>query len=81
MLTAGMTTPVVNVGGGSSPKLADLQLGDSVLLALTSPLHPPAANGSPGYQGEQRITGWTCYPPGPQQSEYYQLNLSGVVAS
>jgi hypothetical protein len=81
MVTSGMTTPVVNVGGSSNPKVQEVQLGDAVDLALTSPLHPPQANGDPGYQGEMRVTGWTLYPPGPQQSEYLQLNLSGVVAA
>ena len=80
MSSAGMTTPTVNVGGSAYPSVKDIQLGDSVLLALTSPLHPPTPDGEPGYQGEMRITGWSCYPPGPQQSEYLQLNLSGVVA-
>lgn len=82
LLGAGMLTPVVNVGGQGRPRVQDLQLGDSVQLALTSPIHPQdPVTGAPGYQGEMRITGWTMYPSGPQQSEYLQLNLSGVVAA
>jgi len=81
MVTAGMTTPVLTVGGGSAPKVQDLQLGDGVKLALTSPLHPANPDGSPGIQQEVRITGISVYPPGPQQSESYQLTTSAVVAS
>lgn len=80
LLSSGMTTPAVTVGGGGYPPLQDLQLGDGALLALTSPLHPPGPDGSPGVQEEMRITSITVYPPGPQQSESFQLQLSGVVA-
>jgi len=81
MVTAGMTTPVVNVGGSSWPRVKDIQLGDAAYLAFTSPLHPPRADGSPGLQQEVRITGITGYPPGPSQSEYYQLATSAVTAA
>jgi hypothetical protein len=81
IVTAGMTTPVVNVGGSSWPRVKDLQLGDAAYLAFTSPLHPPQANGAPGLQQEVRITGITVYPPGPSQSEYYQLATSAVTAA
>jgi hypothetical protein len=81
LMTAGMTTPTVNVGGAGYPRLQNVQLGDGCLLAITSPLHPPQADGSPGVQQEMRVTGWTAYPPGPQQAEYVQYSLSGVVAS
>lgn len=79
--TAGMTTPVVNVGGSGQPRLKDIQLGDAAYLAFTSPLHPAQPNGSPGLQQEVRITGWTAYPSGPQQSDYYQLQTSAVTAA
>lgn len=81
LATAGMTNPVVNVGGNSWPAVTDLQLGDAVLLSFTSPLHPPRADGSPGLQQEVRVTGITYYPPGPSQSEYMQLTTSGVIAA
>jgi hypothetical protein len=81
IVTAGMTTPTVKVGGSSYPALKDIQLGDSALLAFTSPMHPPGPNGEPGLQQEVRITGFVAYPPGPNQSEYYQLITSAVVAS
>lgn len=77
----GMTTPTVNIGGGGVPALKDIVLGDAVTLVATSPLHPPRSDGTPGLQQQVRITGWTCTPPGPQQSEMIQLNTSGVVTS
>jgi hypothetical protein len=82
IVTAGMTTPVLNVGPNGRPQLKDIHLGDAAYLALTSQLHPPAPNGEPGYQGEVRITGVTVYPPNSNgQSEYYQLQTSSVVAA
>jgi hypothetical protein len=81
MVTAGMTAPVVNIGGGSWPAPKDIHLGDGAYLALTSQRHPPGPNGEPGYQGEVRITGVTLYPPGPSQQEYMQLSTSAVVAA
>lgn len=81
MVTAGMTAPVLNVGGGAWPLVRNLHLGDAAKLSLTSQLHPPGLNGEPGYQGEVRITGLTVYPSGPAQSEYCQLTTSAVVAA
>jgi hypothetical protein len=81
LATAGMTTPVLTVGGSGYPAIQDIQLGDSAWLALTSPLHPPQPDGSPGVQQEVRITGFTITPPGPSQSESVQLSTSAVVAS
>jgi hypothetical protein len=81
LTTSGMTTPTVNVGGSGYPRLADIQLGDSAMLAFTSPMHPAGQNGEPGLQQEVRITGWTWYPSGPSQSEYIQLATSAVTAS
>lgn len=77
--TQAMTLPVVNVGGSSRPRLRDIVLGDATTFTATSPLHPPQADGSPGLQMPVRVTGWTAYPPGPQQSEYLQLTTSGVL--
>lgn len=77
--TQAMTTPVVKVGGSGYPRLRDIVLGDSTTFVATSPLHPPGTNGQPGLQQPVRVVGWTAYPPGPQQSEYVQLQTSGVV--
>lgn len=76
--SAGMTTPVVNVGGASWPQPKDIHLGDAAYLALTSQVHPPGPDGEPGYEGEVRITEVTVYPDGPAQSYYIQLQTSAV---
>jgi hypothetical protein len=77
--TQAMTSPVVNVGGGGYPLLRNIVLGDSTWLVASSDLHPPKPDGSPGLVQQVRVVSWTCYPPGPQQSEYVQLQTSGVV--
>lgn len=77
--TQAMTAPTVHVGGSGYPRLRDIVLGDSTMLVATSPLHPPGTNGEPGLRQPVRVIGWTAYPPGPQQSEYVQLQTSGVV--
>jgi hypothetical protein len=77
--TQAMTLPMVTIGGSGYPRLRNITLGDSTTLVATSPLHPPGPNGEPGLQQSVRVTGWTAYPPGPQQSEYIQLATSGVV--
>ncbi|WP_152626486.1 hypothetical protein [Streptacidiphilus carbonis] len=74
-----MTLPTINVGGGGHPMLRDIVLGDTTTLMATSPLHPPRSDGSPGLQQQVRVVGWTCYPPGPQQSEYTQLSTSAAI--
>lgn len=74
-----MTLPTVNIGGSGHPLLRDIVLGDTTTLIATSPLHPPRADGSPGLQQQVRVVGWTCYPPGPSQSEYVQLSTSGAI--
>jgi hypothetical protein len=81
IVTAGMTTPVVTVGGGAWPSFKDIQLGDAAHLAFTSPLHPPGPDGSPGLQQEVRITGVTIYPAADNQSESCQLTTSAVIAA
>lgn len=82
--TQGMTIPTINVGGGNYPGVKDIVLGDACNFVATSPLHPPKTSGGtvlPGLQLPVRITGWTLYPPGPQQSEYIQLQTSSVDVS
>ncbi|MCX4750892.1 hypothetical protein OG455_41160 [Kitasatospora sp. NBC_01287] len=79
--TQAMTLPVITVGGSSLPRLRDITLGDSTVLTATSALHPAKADGSPGLQVAVRVTGWTAYPPGPQQAESYQLTTSSVIAA
>lgn len=77
--TQGMTLPLINVGGSARPRLRDIVLGDSTTFTATSPIHPARDDGSPGLQQQVRVVGWTAYPPGPQQSEYIQLQTSGVI--
>ena len=73
-----MTTPTITVGGDGFPLLTDIVLGDTCWFSATSPLHPPRSDNSPGLQAQVRITGWSCTPPGPAQSESYQLTTSLV---
>ena len=80
LLTQALTMPVINIPDGQYPRLTDLVLGDVFPFAATSPIHPPATSGEPGYQNLVRLTGWTCFPPGPQQSPYVQLNTSAILA-
>jgi hypothetical protein len=80
LATAGMTTPVLVVGGEEWPPVTSIQLGDVVKFAATSPLHPARNDGSPGIQQQVRITGITVRPSGPDQSESYQLTTSAVAA-
>ncbi len=79
--TQAQTMPVINVAGPGAPAISDIVLGDVVPFVATSALHPPGPNGAPGLQQLVRISGWTVYPPGPQQSEYVQLATSGVLSA
>lgn len=79
--TQAMTLPVITVGGASYPRLRDISLGDATRFIATSALHPAQPDGSPGLQAAVRITGWTAYPPGPQQAESYRLTTSSVIAA
>lgn len=81
MKTQAMTLPTIKLGGSGYPKLRDITLGDATTFVATSALHPPKADGSPGLQLPVRVTGWTCTPPGPNQSESIQLTTSGVVVA
>jgi hypothetical protein len=77
--TQAMTTPVINVPDGLVPGIKNLVLGDVFPFAATSPRHPPGPNGEPGLDSLVRLTGWTCYPPGPQQTAYTQLATSEIL--
>lgn len=68
--TGTQLTPTLTLGNEQGPSVRDITLGSWCQLALTSPLHPAMPDGSPGYQGLARITGWTLYPPSGQQAEY-----------
>jgi hypothetical protein len=77
--TQAMTMPVIKIPDGVIPGIGDLTLGDVIPFAATSPLHPPGPGGAPGLQANVRLTGWTCYPPGPDQSGYVQLATSQIL--
>jgi hypothetical protein len=75
--TQAMTLPTIKIGSGY-PLLRNIVLGDTTWLTATSNLHPATASGSPGLQATVRVTGWTCNPPGPKQSESIQLTTSSI---
>lgn len=81
LVTAGMATPTVIIGGGGYPGVKDIVLGDAVEFVATSPLHPARSDGTPGLQQQVRITGYTVTPSGPQQQEQISLTTSGVISS
>lgn len=68
-------TPVLTIPGGQTPSIGQTVLGSWAQVALTSSLHPAGADGSPGYVGLGRVTGWTVSPPGAQQAEQSQITL------
>jgi hypothetical protein len=74
-------TPLLTVPGGRTPLLRQVTLGSAAQMAVTSDLHPAAANGGPGYSGTGRITGWTLNPPSDQQPETIQYQLGDMLLS
>lgn len=72
---AGQVTPVITLGPGSYPRVADIALGDECLFAATSAIHPGQPDGSPGVIFDGRITGWNIVPPSQGNPETVQLNL------
>lgn len=75
------TQPLLTLGSGMSPKVRDTNLGDIVTFTATTPLHPAYADGSPGLQVTGRITGWTLYPPGEQQTERTEIQLANATVT
>jgi len=67
--------PYFIVGDAAFPQIRDVQLGDEILTAMTSPLHPMKANGAPGYTGSFRLTGWNLNFPSGDQPEQTTYNL------
>ncbi|HEY4993056.1 MAG TPA: hypothetical protein VII33_13345 [Nakamurella sp.] len=73
-VTGTMLTPLLTLGNDQGPAVADIVLGSWAQVALTSPLHPANDDGSPGWQGQGRIIGWTVYPPqSDTQAEHTEL--------
>lgn len=77
-----MATPVVKLGADATPKVSQVELGDGMEFAATSVLHParPGSN-APGLQVTGRISSWTLYPPGDQQTEATWYTLGQVEAA
>jgi hypothetical protein len=66
-------TPTFAVANSGFPQVSQVQLGDQVQVAVTSPLHPAGTRGRPGMTATYRITGWSLtFPQGsqPEQTEY-----------
>ena len=71
-------TPLLTIPGDTYPLISQTVLGSSAQLALTSALHPEAADGGPGFSGLGRVTGWTLMPPGDQQPETAQIQIGNM---
>jgi hypothetical protein len=71
-------TPLLTMPGGLVPTIAQTVLGSSAQLSLTSALHPAGPDGTPGYTGLGRVTGWTLMPPGPDQEESAQIAIGNM---
>lgn len=73
------TVPSVTIGGGGTPTVGQIALGDEAMLVATSPYHPAdPTTGAPGLQQLVRIIGWTVTPPDDGQVESTNLLLGGV---
>jgi hypothetical protein len=73
--TGTQVTPLLILGNDETAigQARDIVLGSWCQLTLTSPLHPAMSDGSPGYQGQARVIGWTLYPPTANQAESTQI--------
>lgn len=71
-------TPLLTLPGGQYPLLAQTVLGSYAQMSLTSWLHPPTADGAPGFTGTGRVTGWTLTPPSDQQAESVQIQIGNL---
>lgn len=74
-MTGTQVTPLLILGNAEQAigQARNIVLGSWCELTLTSPLHPAMPDGSPGYQGQARVTGWTLYPPTANQAESTQI--------
>ena len=71
-------TPLLTLPGGVYPTLAQTVLGSFAQVSLTSNLHPPQANGAPGWTGVGRLTGWTLTPPSGDTPEEREIQLANL---
>lgn len=73
------TIPSVTLGGGTTPTVGQMLLGDEAYLVATSSLHPAdPTTGAPGLQALLRMIGWTVTPSDGEQVEGTQLYFGGV---
>lgn len=79
-LTGCTTIPTVTIGGGGTPTAGQIELGDQLQFAATSPLHPADPNShAPGLQVTVRIIGWKILPPNDPQPEATQFMFGDIV--
>jgi hypothetical protein len=75
-------TPMFTLGPQATPQLNQTQLGDQILVAVSSPQYPVNPNtGAPGMQATFRISGWSLTFPGAQQQEQVQYTLGAGTAA
>jgi len=74
--------PMFTCGDNAVPQVRDVQLGDEIRNAMTSPLHPADARGRPGYTGTFRLTGWQLNFPAGNQTEQavYTLGAGNAIS-
>lgn len=78
-LTGCTTVPTVTIGGGGTPTVGQIEIGDQLQFAATSPLHPADPNsGAPGLQVTVRIIGWKIQPPNDTQPENTQFMFGDI---
>lgn len=78
-ITDTQLTPVLTISGDALPKIRQTPLGSGAQFNATSILHPAGADGSPGYSGAGRVTGWTCTPGGEGQTEQAQITMGNML--
>lgn len=82
-LVGDRVVPTFTVRASSSPMLGEWMLGDVARFRLSSCLHRPNPDGSPGYDSNLRIVGATINPQAPSlagggQEEQVVLTMNGM---
>lgn len=79
LMTGTTVIPSVTIGGGGTPTVGQISLGDEATLIATSPYHPADPNtGAPGLQQLVRVIRWSVTPFDVGQVEKTHLQLGGV---
>jgi len=80
LMQGSTTLPTVTVGGGGTPTVGQIAMGDEAMLVATSSYHPADPNtGAPGLQQLVRIVRWSVTPFDVDQVEKTQLLLGGII--